>query len=80
MLLKNTILHPRILNLIGKMSKYNYGDEVSFILEGKPYKGTVYIIDEHGTFENPDKVSYDIMTTYKGAKTLVKHVLEECLI
>lgn len=62
------------------MSKYTYGDEVSFKLEGTTYKGTVYIIDEHGTFECPNEVSYDILSTYDGNETLFKHIPESTLL
>lgn len=45
--------------------KFKYGDEVTFDItyEGKlvTKKGTVYIIDAYGTWEDPSDVSYDIM-------------------
>lgn len=41
--------------------KFKHGDTVQFTLCDKTFVGEVYIIDEHGTFNNPSDVSYDIM-------------------
>ena len=58
------------------MCKYKYGDKVKFKLEGKDYEGTIYIIDKYGTFENPGKTSYDILSERNGVETLFKHIPE----
>lgn len=66
--------------------KYNYGDKVKFRLHNQydeiiEKEGTVYIIDEHGTFENPGIVSYDILVTYEdNQKTLWKHIGEHLIV
>lgn len=52
------------------------GEEVSFKLGGEIIDGVVAIVDKHGTFENPDEVSYDIFAN----GTLYKHVTEHLLI
>ena len=69
-----------------KKLKYNYGDKVKFRLHNQydeiiEKEGTVYIIDEHGTFENPGIVSYDILVTDEdNQKTLWKHIGEHLIV
>ena len=64
---------------------FSIDDEVGFYL--KPYKeeneifckGKVYIVDSHGTMEQNDEPSYDIMVenfNNTGSRCLVKHVRE----
>ena len=61
--------------------KFKLQDKVKFTLEGKTYKGDIYIIDPYGTFENDSDVSYDIMVhNWNGDKEcLFKHI-EESLV
>lgn len=59
--------------MIGK-PKYNYNDTVSFVIDNKVKTGTVYIVDEYGTFEDDSDVSYDIMV--EEEQTLYKHIKE----
>lgn len=63
--------------MLGK-PKFNYGDKVQFTLsDGTTYKGSVYIIDRFGTFEDNTDVSYDIMVDdYNGKQCLFKHISE----
>ena len=74
--------------MIGK-PKYQVGDKVTFkIFEDnkrslklniKTYNGTIYIVDQYGTFENDSDVSYDIMVSDFGPKheeCLFKHITE----
>ena len=58
--------------------KYKLNDEVKFKLVDEPeYTGKIVIIDEYGTFENPDDVSYDILVEdYFGEPCLFKHITE----
>ena len=51
---------------------YEIGDEVSFQCEDTIKKGVVFIVDENGTFERPNILSYDIMVDNEN--TLYKHV------
>lgn len=66
--------------MIGK-PKFKHGDRVQFMLgqEGTLH-GSVYIIDEYGTFEDNSDVSYDIMVDEYGPKKepcLFKHITEK---
>ncbi len=69
--------------MIGK-PKFNFGDKVKFTLEGKTYHGSIYIIDEYGTFEDNSDVSYDVMINDWGdnhdQECLVKHLTEKLII
>ena len=66
--------------------KYNYGYKVKFRFKNQygetiEKEGTIYIIDEHGTFEQPGIVSYDILVIDKdGKKTLWKHISEPLIV
>lgn len=60
-------------NSIGK-PKYKYQDKVAFKINGKTVEGSIYIIDAYGTFENPNEVSYDILS--ESENTLYKHIPE----
>lgn len=53
--------------------KFQHNDPVTFTLQDKKYKGSVFIIDECGTFERPDEVSYDIL---EESGILFKHIPE----
>lgn len=53
--------------------KFQHNDTVTFTLQGKKYKGSVFIIDEYGTFERPNEVSYDIL---EESGILFKHIPE----
>lgn len=57
--------------------KYNYGDRVSFVSNGREVEGVVYIIDAYGNFSNDKDVSYDILV--EDENTLYKHVMEKLL-
>lgn len=59
-------------------SKFKYEDKVRFKFGDKIKEGTIYIIDEYGTWDDPSDVSYDIMsTTDDGRKCLFKHITEK---
>lgn len=55
------------------MSKFQHNEEITFTLQGKKYRGSIFIIDEHGTFERPGEVSYDILGE---SGILFKHIPE----
>lgn len=58
--------------------KFNYGAKVTFQFLDKVKEGTICIIDEYGTWDDPSDVSYDIMsTTDDGKKCLFKHINEK---
>lgn len=54
--------------------KYNYGDKVYFMADGKRYDGVIAIIDKFGTFCDDSDVSYDIFLP--ETSTLWKHIRE----
>ena len=62
--------------MLGK-PKYKLNDKVKFKLEDKLIEGYVYIIDEYGTFEYDEDVSYDIMC--KENNCLYKHIPEKII-
>ena len=57
--------------------KFKYKEKVHFKLGDEIKEGTIYIIDEYGTFSDPSDVSYDIMSTYEGKECLFKHITEK---
>lgn len=57
--------------------KFKYNEKVKFQLGEEIKEGTIYIIDEYGTFSDPSDVSYDIMSTYEGRDCLFKHITEK---
>ena len=57
--------------------RFDYGDLVSFTIDGKEKIGNVYIIDKYGTFFDDSDVSYDIMVEEEN--TLYKHIGEKGL-
>jgi hypothetical protein len=58
--------------------KFKYEEKVKFKFGDKIKEGTIYIIDEYGTWDDPSDVSYDIMsTTDDGRKCLFKHITEK---
>ena len=62
--------------MLGK-PKYNYEDKVKFTIGNETKEGTIYIIDEYGTFFYNDDVCYDIMSTIgDGTMRLYKHIPE----
>lgn len=69
--------------MLGK-PKYTRGLNVEFYLEGKRYKGDIYIIDSYGTFEDDSNVSYDVMVNNYGENNdqecLFKHLNERMLL
>lgn len=59
--------------MLGK-PKYNYEDRVKFTIDNETKEGTIYVIDEYGTFFYNDDVCYDIMSTIgDGTMCLYKH-------
>ena len=56
--------------------KFKYGDIVEFKIEDKKYKGSIYIIDPYGTFEDDSDVSYDILVE----NCLYKHINERLIL
>lgn len=58
--------------------KFKYEDKVQFTFGNQIKEGTIYIIDEYGTWDDPSDVSYDIMSTLDdGKKCLYKHINEK---
>ena len=57
--------------------KFKYEEKVKFKFGDEIKEGTIYIIDEYGTFSDPSDVSYDIMSTLDGRKCLFKHITEK---
>lgn len=57
--------------------KFKYEEKVHFKCGDEIKEGTIYIIDEYGTWDDPSDVSYDIMSTYEGKKCLFKHISEK---
>lgn len=57
--------------------KFKYEEKVKFKLGEEIKEGTIYIIDEYGTFSDPSDVSYDIMSELDGRKCLFKHITEK---
>lgn len=63
--------------MIGK-PKFKYEENVTFQFGEQLKKGTIYIIDEYGTWDDRSDVSYDIMsTTDDGRQCLFKHINEK---
>lgn len=60
--------------------KYKRGDIVRFSFGDDVKRGTIEIIDAHGTFEDNSDVSYDIMGIFEGELTLFKHINEQFVI
>lgn len=61
-----------------RQPKFKYGDKVTFPwINNEKKAGTIYIIDEYGTFSDPSDVSYDIMSELDGRETLFKHITEK---
>ena len=56
---------------------YDYGDKVSFFVDGVELIGTVEIIDRFGYFFDNSQPYYDIYI--KSQNLLVKHVKESAL-
>lgn len=58
--------------------KFKYEEKVTFKFLDKVKEGTIYIIDEYGTWDDPSDVSYDIMSTSdEGKRCLYKHISEK---
>lgn len=57
--------------------KFKYKEKVHFKLGDEIKEGTIYIIDEYGTFSDPSDVSYDIMGILDGRECLFKHITEK---
>ena len=66
--------------MIGK-PKFNKDDRVKFKINRKEKTGSIYIIDEYGTFFDDSDVSYDIMVDrdedHGGLSCLYKHISEK---
>lgn len=60
--------------------KYDINDRVKFTIDDMVFTGTVVIVDAHGTFENPNEVSYDIIAVWEGRDTLFKHIGEHMIL
>lgn len=57
--------------------KFKHEEKVKFKFGEEIKVGTIYIIDEYGTFSDPSDVSYDIMSELDGKKCLFKHITEK---
>ncbi len=64
--------------------KFKREDRVSFTFsvngEEKLIDGVIYIVDEYGTFEQSEEVSYDIEAVWNGGVALFKHIRESRVI
>ena len=60
--------------------KYQYGNPVKFELNGEIKEGTVYTVDEYGTFEDDSDVSYDILVKNEKEHCLYKHINEKYIL
>lgn len=59
--------------MLGK-PKFKLNDKVSFTLQEETIEGVIYIVDAYGTFDNPNEVSYDVLSEAKNI--LYKHIPE----
>ena len=61
--------------------KFNYGDRVSFKIDGITLEGEIYIVDAYGIFFDSSDVYYDVMVDndmrHEGGKCLYKHLPEK---
>ena len=53
---------------------YKENDNVSFLLDGEQYIGTIFIVDKFGIFFDNSEPYYDIWIEVQGKKILVKHI------
>lgn len=60
--------------------KYKVGDKVTFKIDGQIAEGSIYIVDEYGTFFIDDDVCYDVMANWCGKESLFKHIPERWII
>lgn len=60
--------------------KYNLHDNVTFKIEEGSFSGTIVVVDPHGTWENPNEVSYDVIGDFNGKETLFKHISEHLIL
>lgn len=58
--------------------KYKKGQMVKFLLANEAKKGSIYIIDEYGVFEDASDVSYDIFVEPENC--LYKHIREDLIM
>lgn len=58
--------------------KYKKGQMVKFSLMNETKEGSIYIIDEYGTFEDASDVSYDIFVEPENC--LYKHIREDLIM
>ena len=59
--------------MLGK-PKFKLNDKVSFTLQEEIIEGVIYIVDAYGTFDNPNEVSYDVLS--EAENILYKHIPE----
>lgn len=57
--------------------KYKHDEKVKFKCNNEIKEGNIYIIDEYGTFEQSEEVSYDIFVEKEN--TLYKHIRESLI-
>lgn len=62
------------ISIIGR-PKYGYKDVVQFSFGDEQYIGTVYVVDDWGTFEQDEEPSYDILV----GDCIYKHIRESWL-
>ena len=60
--------------MLGK-PKFSFGDKVKFTINNEEKIGSIYIIDNYGTFEDDSDVSYDILN--EDETCLYKHINEK---
>ena len=62
-----------------KAPDYNLGDKVYFYIEDEPVReGVIFVVDAHGTFEQHEEPSYDIMV--ESENCLYKHIRESLIL
>ena len=57
--------------------KFKCGDKIQVTLQDEIFEGVIYIVDAYGTFENPDEVSYDVLS--ESDNILYKHIPERII-
>lgn len=63
--------------MLGK-PKYKEGTTVKFIIGNKLKTGVIWVVDEFGTFDYKEDVSYDIMV--ESENCLYKHIPEKSVV
>ena len=55
--------------------KFKLGENVKFKINNDIKKGSIFVVDKYGTFEDKSDVSYDILV--ESENCLYKHITEK---